>query len=112
MSAIVGMAKALSLSVVAEGVENVGQARRASELGCDLAQGFYFGRPVPAQVLLTRLYRELRCAEADRRGAVGALSGSPPPRKPRPPSPAPPRGRHDPVLDNDARARRARERSG
>ena len=58
VSAIVGMAKALSLSVVAEGVENAGQARRASELGCDLAQGFYFGRPVPAQVLLTRLYRE------------------------------------------------------
>ena len=58
MSAIVGMAKALSLSVVAEGVENAAQARRVSELGCDLAQGLYFGRPVPAQVLLTRLYRE------------------------------------------------------
>ena len=41
-----------------------------------------------------------------------ALSGSPPPRRPPPPRPPHPPGRHDPVLDNEARARRARERSG
>ena len=65
MSAIVGMAKALGLTVVAEGVETVGQAQRVSELGCDLAQGFYFGRPVPAQVLLTRLWRDAAVGAAD-----------------------------------------------
>ena len=65
VSAIVGMAKALGLTVVAEGVETAGQAERVSELGCDLAQGYYFGRPVPAQDLLTGLWRHAAVAAAD-----------------------------------------------
>jgi diguanylate cyclase (GGDEF)-like protein/PAS domain S-box-containing protein len=60
VSAIVGMAKALGFTVVAEGVETAEQARRASELGCDLAQGFYFGRPVEAHMLTGPQALELR----------------------------------------------------
>ena len=37
------MASALGLGVVAEGVENETQATLLRELGCPLAQGYYFG---------------------------------------------------------------------
>lgn len=43
--AIVGMADALGIDVVAEGVETDEQARISHALGCSLAQGFHFARP-------------------------------------------------------------------
>jgi len=46
---ILSLARALGLRVVAEGVETVGQRDRLRSLGCDLMQGFYFGRPMPAE---------------------------------------------------------------
>jgi len=46
--AIVAMARALSLSVVAEGVETERQAEELIRLGCLLAQGFHFSLPVAA----------------------------------------------------------------
>ena len=48
VKAIVGMARALELGVVAEGVETARQVECLRELGCDRAQGFFFGRPRPA----------------------------------------------------------------
>lgn len=45
--AIIGMAKALDLMLVAEGVETVEQARFLKDQGCDLAQGYLYSRPVP-----------------------------------------------------------------
>ena len=33
---------------IAEGIESDGQLESMRELGCDLAQGFLFARPVPA----------------------------------------------------------------
>jgi diguanylate cyclase (GGDEF)-like protein/PAS domain S-box-containing protein len=45
----------LGLTVVAEGVEDEAVASSLVEYGCDLAQGYLFGRPVPAQQLTTRL---------------------------------------------------------
>ena len=48
VSAIVNLAKALGISVVAEGVETEDQAKRLRSLGCDEAQGYLFSRPVPA----------------------------------------------------------------
>jgi diguanylate cyclase (GGDEF)-like protein len=44
---IISMAKSLGLVVVAEGVETEDQARALAGLGCDMAQGYYFGRAVP-----------------------------------------------------------------
>jgi diguanylate cyclase (GGDEF)-like protein/PAS domain S-box-containing protein len=51
VKAVVAMAHALRLRVVAEGVETPEQADILSRLGCDLGQGFLFGRPRPADAL-------------------------------------------------------------
>jgi diguanylate cyclase (GGDEF)-like protein len=52
VSAVIELAHALSLRVVAEGVETEGQRRVLLGLGCDELQGFYFARPMPADALL------------------------------------------------------------
>ncbi|MCW3003256.1 MAG: domain S-box/diguanylate cyclase protein [Conexibacter sp.] len=46
--AVTGLAEALGLSVVAKGVETPGVALAATRLGCTLAQGFLFARPLAA----------------------------------------------------------------
>ncbi len=46
--AIVAMGKALKMVVLAEGVENVEQTKLLTEIGCDLAQGYYYSKPRPA----------------------------------------------------------------
>ena len=43
---IIYLAKALDLSVVAEGVETEVSAARLAELGCETAQGYYYARPL------------------------------------------------------------------
>ena len=49
--AVVAMARPLQCEVVAEGVETVETWTFLQELGCDLAQGYYFSRPLPATAL-------------------------------------------------------------
>jgi EAL domain-containing protein (putative c-di-GMP-specific phosphodiesterase class I) len=49
LQAVVAMADALGIAVVAEGVETKEQLVRLSLLGYDLAQGYYFARPRPAE---------------------------------------------------------------
>lgn len=46
--AILGMARGLHLTVVAEGVATIEQVGKVRELGCELAQGCHFARPGPA----------------------------------------------------------------
>jgi EAL domain-containing protein (putative c-di-GMP-specific phosphodiesterase class I) len=45
------LAHRLKLRVVAEGVETQQQARALADAGCDLAQGYYYARPIPARDL-------------------------------------------------------------
>lgn len=52
--AIIAMAHALSLQVVGEGTETEFQV---TELGCDMAQGYYFARPLPAGKITRMLQR-------------------------------------------------------
>ncbi len=49
--AVIDMAHALSLEVIAEGVEREGQRRTLARLGCDQMQGFLFSPPVPPERL-------------------------------------------------------------
>ncbi|MFK3709259.1 MULTISPECIES: EAL domain-containing protein [Leclercia] len=44
---ITGMAKSLNMKTVAEGVETLEQLESLQALGCDLAQGYLFGKPQP-----------------------------------------------------------------
>jgi diguanylate cyclase (GGDEF)-like protein len=55
VTAIVAMARGLSLSVTAEGVETEQQAAFLRSLSCDLAQGYHFGRPLPETDFAARL---------------------------------------------------------
>ena len=45
---ILDIAANLKLKVVAEGLETEGQLKLLRDAGCDLVQGYYFSRPVPA----------------------------------------------------------------
>jgi EAL domain-containing protein (putative c-di-GMP-specific phosphodiesterase class I) len=44
----IDLARNLRLEVVAEGVESAAIMRDLSDLSCDIAQGFYLSRPLPA----------------------------------------------------------------
>ncbi len=45
---LVGLAKELEIATVAKGVETTEEARACTDLGFELAQGFYYDRPAPA----------------------------------------------------------------
>jgi EAL domain-containing protein (putative c-di-GMP-specific phosphodiesterase class I) len=45
---VVDIARYLNVPVVAEGVETEGQIRLLRKEGCDIVQGYYFSRPLPA----------------------------------------------------------------
>jgi len=58
VSAIIAMAHALGLKVIAEGVETDAQWHFLRDCGTQYAQGYYFGRPLPAADLEGRLAKE------------------------------------------------------
>ena len=47
VSSVVNLAHTLRLEAVAEGVESEGQRAHLRKIGCELAQGFYFRKPMP-----------------------------------------------------------------
>jgi len=49
LGSVVGVCKALSLPVIAEGVEDAGVVAHLAASGCAFGQGFHFGRPQPAE---------------------------------------------------------------
>ena len=53
VEAIVALGKAMQLDVVAEGVETDQQYAIVRRLGCDLVQGYFIARPMPADQMLT-----------------------------------------------------------
>ncbi len=55
VNAIVAMAHGLKLDIVAEGVENDVQLAYLRSLGCHQVQGFFYGRPAPADAVVGSL---------------------------------------------------------
>jgi diguanylate cyclase (GGDEF)-like protein len=51
LRAILGVGEALSLAVVAEGIEERDQMAMLEEMGCEMAQGFLMGRPDSAEII-------------------------------------------------------------
>jgi len=63
---IMQIARTLRLEVVAEGVESAEQVGRLRALGCELAQGYHFAKPLEAEALVDQL-----------RAVIGAVAGMP-----------------------------------
>ena len=59
---IVGIGRALGMSVVAEGVETSAQLAVLSGFGCHFAQGFLLARPMPLEQLMALLSDETASA--------------------------------------------------
>ena len=55
VKATIALAHSLGIRVVAEGVETEAQLTLLHELGCDTAQGYLLGRPVPAAAFIESL---------------------------------------------------------
>jgi diguanylate cyclase (GGDEF)-like protein/PAS domain S-box-containing protein len=68
---ILAMAEAFGLTTVAEGIETTHQLSALDDLGCNLGQGFYLGRPQSAAEIDRLLRHEPR---ADLQAADGSLS--------------------------------------
>lgn len=60
VEAVIGIGQKLGLLTVAEGVETAECLTSLSELGVDVAQGFYIGRPAAADRIPTMMSAELR----------------------------------------------------
>ncbi|MGH2682587.1 MAG: putative bifunctional diguanylate cyclase/phosphodiesterase [Actinomycetota bacterium] len=76
--AVVRLAKLLHLEVVAEGVEREGQVSALREIGCQMAQGFLFARPVEEATMTAVL---------ERAAALGRLGKPKRKHSPAPPGP-------------------------
>jgi diguanylate cyclase (GGDEF)-like protein len=60
VAAIVNLGRTINASVLAEGIETEQQAELLRAIGCDRAQGYLFGRPMPAAQLSVRLKQAQR----------------------------------------------------
>lgn len=66
VAAIIGLGQSLGITTIAEGVETQEQNEMIDWLGCDFAQGWFHGKPVPAEALAA-VYLEPRSKPAQRR---------------------------------------------
>lgn len=58
ITSVIEMAKKLQIKTVAEGVETKVQSDMLKELGCDIAQGFYYAKPMPEKEFLELLKKQ------------------------------------------------------
>ena len=79
---VVALAHKLGLATVAEGVEDEETLDALREIGCDVAQGFLLGRPMPAEAFDDWMQSFLVGAPDQRADGAGAWSGLDPTREP------------------------------
>ena len=68
---IVGLGRALGIATIAEGVERQAQSAALRAMGCAFAQGYLFGRPLPAEGV-TALLSDVAQSEAAQYGSYAA----------------------------------------
>ena len=61
------MIKSMHMELICEGVETQQQATMLEHMGCDYFQGYYFSKPVPADVFLELLARDRTYASLEGR---------------------------------------------
>jgi EAL domain-containing protein (putative c-di-GMP-specific phosphodiesterase class I) len=77
---VIGLGHSLGASVLAEGVETLAQVRMLAEYGCDEAQGYYYGHPMPAVQIMSQVagrrveLRRLKAARTSYPAAQGELA--------------------------------------
>ncbi len=57
--AIIQMVKKLGYETIAEGVEEQGQYEYLKSIGCDIIQGYFFGKPMPSEKIAQLLREQL-----------------------------------------------------
>ena len=63
LEAIIGLAKSMDLPTIAEGVETAEQMFTLKAMGCDIVQGYYFSKPLPADEFEKYIKNVTRCKE-------------------------------------------------
>jgi EAL domain-containing protein (putative c-di-GMP-specific phosphodiesterase class I) len=69
VAAVIGLGQSFSLTTVAEGVESEEQASQLTSLGCDLGQGWHFGKPASIKEIAQMV------AAPSRASSAAAISG-------------------------------------
>jgi EAL domain-containing protein (putative c-di-GMP-specific phosphodiesterase class I) len=72
VAAVVGLGQSLGLKTIAEGIETQEQADLLVRLGCDIGQGWHYGRPAPAELLSSVIELRWPCA-VSRSGQEGVV---------------------------------------
>ena len=74
LEAVIQLAQTLDLPTIAEGVETAEQLLALKGMGCDIVQGYYFSRPLPAQEF-ERFITEKKAEPLSFQGKGGARPG-------------------------------------
>jgi EAL domain-containing protein (putative c-di-GMP-specific phosphodiesterase class I) len=57
LRSIVNLAHELGMDVIAEGAESESEVQELAEAGCEYVQGFYYGKPMTAQMVQQMIRR-------------------------------------------------------
>lgn len=76
VAAVVGLGHSLDMMTVAEGVETEEQADILLWLGCELAQGWFYGRPLPAEHIADMIAASPRTLSTPFSASVGGMTVS------------------------------------
>lgn len=56
VNAVISLGQALSLKIIAEGIETVSQSQKLQQLGCELGQGYFYSKPVTAEIIEKEIF--------------------------------------------------------